>query len=95
LQGQRVFDSLVEAGERGVKISIVQNSQSRAFPQDDSAELEKRGLAEVRSIDFPSIFGSGVLHTKFWIVDDKHIYVGSGNMDWRSLTEVWFCFEVI
>ncbi len=31
---------------------------------------------------------SGVLHTKFWIVDKKHIYIGSANMDWRSLTQV-------
>lgn len=23
-----------------------------------------------------------------WIVDDKHAYLGSANMDWRSLTEV-------
>lgn len=31
---------------------------------------------------------SGVLHTKFWIVDKKHVYIGSANMDWRSLTQV-------
>lgn len=30
----------------------------------------------------------GVLHSKFWVVDDKHVYVGSANMDWRSLTQV-------
>lgn len=32
--------------------------------------------------------GSGVLHTKMWIVDQKNVYIGSANMDWRSLTEV-------
>lgn len=31
---------------------------------------------------------SGVLHTKFWVVDKKHVYIGSANMDWRSLTQV-------
>ena len=31
---------------------------------------------------------TGVLHTKFWVVDKKHIYIGSANMDWRSLTQV-------
>lgn len=30
----------------------------------------------------------GVLHTKFWIVDKTHVYLGSANMDWRSLTQV-------
>lgn len=30
----------------------------------------------------------GVLHTKFWVVDQTHFYLGSANMDWRSLTQV-------
>lgn len=30
----------------------------------------------------------GVLHSKFWVVDGQHVYVGSANMDWRSLTQV-------
>ncbi|VDK19856.1 unnamed protein product [Anisakis simplex] len=39
-------------------------------------------------MDFTRLLGSGVLHTKFWIVDSRHVYVGSANMDWKSLTEV-------
>lgn len=30
----------------------------------------------------------GVLHSKFWVVDGRHVYVGSANMDWRSLAQV-------
>jgi phospholipase D3/4 len=49
-------------------------------------------LADVRSLNFAQLYphtkGSGVLHTKFWIIDDKHAYIGSANMDWKSLTEV-------
>ncbi|XP_049754744.1 5'-3' exonuclease PLD4 isoform X3 [Elephas maximus indicus] len=30
----------------------------------------------------------GVLHSKFWVVDGRHLYLGSANMDWRSLTQV-------
>ncbi|KJH45904.1 phospholipase D domain protein [Dictyocaulus viviparus] len=33
-------------------------------------------------------YPSGVLHTKSWVVDGKHLYVGSANFDWRSLTQV-------
>lgn len=44
---------------------------------------------QVRSLNFSKLLGGGVLHTKFWIVDRKHFYVGSANMDWRSLTQVW------
>ncbi|APG58372.1 phospholipase-D-like protein K4 [BeAn 58058 virus] len=50
-------------------------------------ELEKAG-AKVIYVDINNIFPTGVLHTKFWIVDNKHIYIGSANMDWRSLTQV-------
>ncbi|KAK2164997.1 hypothetical protein LSH36_56g01004 [Paralvinella palmiformis] len=46
------------------------------------------GAAEVRTLNFSQWFGSGILHTKVWIVDKKHIYLGSANMDWRSLTQV-------
>lgn len=30
----------------------------------------------------------GVLHSKFWVVDGRHVYLGSANMDWRSLAQV-------
>ena len=48
----------------------------------------------MRNLDFSRWFnGSGVLHTKLWIIDRKHFYVGSANMDWRSLTQV--CLKLI
>ncbi len=43
--------------------------------------------AEVKGVDLQSITG-GILHTKLWVVDKKHMYLGSANMDWRSLTQV-------
>lgn len=43
--------------------------------------------ADIREVNMKALT-SGVLHTKFWIVDGKHIYIGSANMDWRSLTQV-------
>ncbi len=43
--------------------------------------------ADVRMVNMRELT-TGVLHTKFWIVDKKHIYIGSANMDWRSLTQV-------
>lgn len=44
--------------------------------------------AEVREVDLKAITG-GIVHTKLWVVDQKHFYVGSANMDWRSLSQVW------
>ncbi|CAD5230842.1 unnamed protein product [Bursaphelenchus xylophilus] len=88
IQGENVYKGLIETAKRGVKIQIVQNSPSPQFPQSDSEDLEKLGLAEVKSLNFTHLFGHGVLHTKFWIVDETNVYIGSANMDWKSLTEV-------
>lgn len=45
--------------------------------------------ADIRMVKMRELT-SGVLHTKFWLVDKKHIYIGSANMDWRSLTQVQY-----
>lgn len=34
------------------------------------------GAAEVRSLNFTYLLGSGVLHTKMWIIDNRHFWVG-------------------
>ena len=46
------------------------------------------GLADVQTINVSRLVGEGIMHTKLWVVDQKHFYVGSANMDWRSLTQV-------
>jgi len=47
--------------------------------------------AEVREVDLEAVTG-GIVHTKLWVVDQKHLYLGSANMDWRSLSQVWQLF---
>lgn len=42
---------------------------------------------QVRKVNFGRLT-KGVLHSKFWIVDKKHVFIGSANMDWRALTQV-------
>uniref|UniRef100_A0A915BBJ6 PLD phosphodiesterase domain-containing protein n=1 Tax=Parascaris univalens TaxID=6257 RepID=A0A915BBJ6_PARUN len=87
-QGNDTFRGFISAAKRNVKIRIAQNIASHQFAQIDSAYLASHGYAKVRNLNFTKLFGSGVLHTKFWIVDSRHIYIGSANMDWKSLTEV-------
>lgn len=43
--------------------------------------------AEVTEVDLQVVTG-GIVHTKLWVVDQKHFYLGSANMDWRSLSQV-------
>jgi phospholipase D3/4 len=33
-------------------------------------------------------YGGGIMHQKLWISDSKNIYIGSANMDWKSLSQV-------
>lgn len=89
-QGENIFNNILKAGtKRGINIRIAQNMPSVAQPNFDTEILIKQKAASVRSVDFARLLGAGVLHTKLWIVDGRHVYVGSANMDWRSLTQVY------
>ncbi|XP_065355539.1 5'-3' exonuclease PLD3-like [Calliphora vicina] len=88
-EGEDIFQSLMDVGLKGkVKIRIAQSMPTEKEPDHDTQILQEKGAAEIRSLDFTRLLGGGVLHTKFWISDNKHIYLGSANMDWRSLTQV-------
>ncbi|XP_075151509.1 5'-3' exonuclease PLD3-like [Haematobia irritans] len=88
-QGEDIFANLMHLGMEGkVKIRIAQSEPTEREPDKNTIELSRQGAAEVRSVNFTRLVGGGVLHTKFWISDHKHIYLGSANMDWRSLTQV-------
>lgn len=84
-QGEIVLTTLAElSGKLSVRIAV--NTPQESQPQDDLRLLNQSG-ADIRTVNMRALT-SGVLHTKFWIVDKKHIYIGSANMDWRSLTQV-------
>ncbi|XP_028271247.1 phospholipase D3 isoform X2 [Parambassis ranga] len=83
-QGRRVFEHLKQLESKGVKLQIAVNSPQTST--QDTAELAATG-AEVREVDLHALTG-GIVHTKLWVVDQKHLYVGSANMDWRSLSQV-------
>lgn len=39
-------------------------------------------------------WGSGIVHAKVWISDNRDVYIGSANNDWKSLTQVWFDYAI-
>lgn len=85
--GEDIFHKLMKVGrDEKVKLRIAQNA-AKPGTQEDTERLAEVG-AEVRNVNFTSLVGTGILHTKLWVVDDKHFYVGSANFDWRSLTQV-------
>lgn len=91
--GEQVFDGLIQAAmERGVKMRIVHQVLAKdgklMYPTNDTDALQKIEGIEVRTLDVGKLIGAGIIHTKLWLVDGHHIYLGSANMDWRSFTEV-------
>lgn len=95
-QGSNIFKSLLVAGtKRKIKIRLVQSAASDISSNIEADMLAKQKAAEIRSVDFRKLLGGGVLHTKLWIVDDQHMYVGSANNDWRALTQVCGFFVII
>lgn len=88
-QGSNIFKSLLATGTKGkIKIRVVQSAASAISSNIETDMLAKQKAAEVRSVNFNKLLGGGVLHTKLWIVDDQHMYIGSANNDWRALTQV-------
>ncbi|KAM4586051.1 uncharacterized protein pld7 [Fundulus diaphanus] len=83
-QGREVFEQLKRLEAKGVKLQIAVNAPQSS--RRDTADLAATG-AQVREVDLDAVTG-GIVHTKLWVVDQKHFYVGSANMDWRSLSQV-------
>ncbi|XP_053728282.1 5'-3' exonuclease PLD3 [Synchiropus splendidus] len=84
-QGEAVLKNLVDiSGKLSVRIAVSKPSAGKG--QEDLKRLRDSG-AQIMTVNMKELT-TGVLHTKFWVVDKKHIYIGSANMDWRSLTQV-------
>ncbi|GLJ15401.1 hypothetical protein SUGI_0252810 [Cryptomeria japonica] len=87
--GRAVFNSLQSAADRNVSIRIVQHSGVAPEYDEESAQLAAgRPNVKNRTLLMSEWWGSGIVHAKVWISDDKDIYIGSANNDWKSLTQV-------
>ncbi|KAM8952289.1 5'-3' exonuclease PLD3 [Pelodytes ibericus] len=85
-EGETILQELLKLKQRGVTLRIAVSPTNSPTKDKDTNALIDSG-ADVRVVDLPSLT-NGVLHTKFWVVDNKHFFIGSANMDWRSLTQV-------
>ncbi|KAM4696663.1 5'-3' exonuclease PLD3 [Rhinophrynus dorsalis] len=85
-QGEQILQELIKLKARGVALRVAVNPSGSPTKDSDINALRASG-ADVRVVNLPHLT-NGVLHTKFWVVDNKHFYIGSANMDWRSLTQV-------
>lgn len=89
LQGEMVFDALLEAGlKRSLPIRMVENAVAKdKGDNEDGNSLYRRGALVKRTLNLQRIYRTGIMHSKFLLADGRHFYLGSANLDWRSLTQ--------
>ena len=82
-----VIDALAAQARAGVKVRILLGR--RFYSESKKSIASLRGIAntEIRVLPVDSLTG-GVLHAKYFIVDDSSVFVGSQNWDWRALSQI-------
>ena len=88
--GRALYQALRDAAARGVSIRILQSPGFSGQKQEsDTLQEEFPERISIHSIDMGKWYGgSGIMHQKIWIFDARHIYLGSANMDWKSISQV-------
>ncbi len=89
-EGSRL-EEIVQIIERraaaGVRVRILtERAFYRNYPELADRFAEQRNI-RVRVVDFGDYIG-GIMHAKYFVVDDEHFYVGSTNFDWKSLEHI-------
>ncbi|POM59000.1 PhosphoLipase D, Pi-sPLD-like-1 [Phytophthora palmivora] len=98
-RGKKLLFALKDAAVRGVKIRVltaktspgVDESRDKMCNLSSEVQMLVHAAAhnvQVRCWSGPEWYGSGILHQKLWVFDHQHVYVGSANMDWKSLAQV-------
>jgi len=84
---QPVVDAIGRAAARGVHVRLLLDAGFlKTYPQP-AESLAHLPSVELRAIDYHKLAG-GVQHAKFMIADGADSWIGSQNLDWRSLTQI-------
>jgi phospholipase D3/4 len=90
--GQKLYEALRHAAARGVAIRILQSpgfSKSEQKGESERLRDEFPASVSIHIVDMGAWYGgSGIMHQKIWILDARHLYLGSANMDWKSISQV-------
>uniref|UniRef100_A0A7E4UQ78 PLD phosphodiesterase domain-containing protein n=1 Tax=Panagrellus redivivus TaxID=6233 RepID=A0A7E4UQ78_PANRE len=88
-EGEAIYKAIKNAGiNRKLSLRMVENGLSKdKGDNEDGKSLHKQGALVRRGLNMKKVFGSGTMHSKFIIADNRDFYVGSANLDWRSLNQ--------
>jgi phosphatidylserine/phosphatidylglycerophosphate/cardiolipin synthase-like enzyme len=82
-----ILAAVYAAADRNVKVRIIVDARMyKTYPASVDSLGRYRNI-ETRRIDFGAI-ARGVQHAKYFIVDEKEVFVGSQNFDWRALEHI-------
>jgi phospholipase D3/4 len=88
--GRALYEALRAAAQRGVRIRILQGPGfSGPRQESDALQVEFPDRISIHTVEMGKWYGGGgIMHQKIWIFDQCHLYVGSANMDWKSIAQV-------
>lgn len=93
-RGQKLLQALHDAAARGVTLRVLTAKEaidggSGGLPDELQQLVDAHpNRVLVRCWSGDEWYGGGILHQKIWIFDQRAVYVGSANMDWKSLAQV-------
>lgn len=82
-----ILAAIRAAADRGVQVRIISEKKFHNTYPEPLNSLDKAEGIDVKIIDFGKIAG-GVMHAKYFIVDEEQMFLGSQNFDWRSLKHI-------
>lgn len=88
--GRDLYQALRDAAARGVRVRILQSPGFSGQKQESETLLEEfPDCITIYPIEMGKWYGGGgIMHQKIWIFDSRHLYIGSANMDWKSIAQV-------
>ncbi|KAF8355064.1 hypothetical protein PRIPAC_96687 [Pristionchus pacificus] len=89
LEGDSIFELLMDRGlHHNLTIKMVENYPPKDNgDNEDAMMLHENGAANRRYLTISKVMGRGKMHSKFLLADNKNFYLGSANLDWRSLNQ--------
>jgi len=82
-----LIEALLAAGRRGVRVRILSDAAMASTYPETLKRFRTRPNILTRLFDWKKLTG-GILHAKYFIVDDREVFIGSQNFDWRSLMHI-------
>ena len=82
-----VVEAILVAARRGVRVRILTETGMAENSKDLLELFRRQPEIEITLFNWKELTG-GILHAKYFIVDENEVYVGSQNFDWRSLSHI-------